>query len=100
MEAPMANGFHGYRYAVDAKDSRQYAISFVNGSPRKPFHVFAEDDRQGGFKPNEVIFAFDDEREFERRGAVNVISTTAYQIHIDRTAEPAVLKHTGVDYQV
>ncbi|HLE19405.1 MAG TPA: hypothetical protein VI728_14095, partial [Syntrophales bacterium] len=96
----MANGFHGYRFLVDAKNSRQYSIPYVNGHPQQPIHVFAEDDRQGGFKPNEVIFAFDDVFEFASTAEGEIMSTTAFQINVDNAAKPTALSRVGVEYRV
>jgi ATP-dependent Clp protease ATP-binding subunit ClpC len=94
------NGYHGYRYLTDAKDSRQYAIRFDNGRPTKPFSVFALDPREAGFKPNETVFALDDETEIKTVGGKTRVSTTAYQISTDSAGEPRGLKFVGVEYDV
>lgn len=63
------NSYHGYRYLLDAHNSRQYAVRFDNGKIAPPLLVFAQDPREDGFKPNETIFAFDD--EIERKDTPN-----------------------------
>lgn len=98
------NGFHGDRFLMDTTNSRQYVIRYQNGSPQKPFQVFAQDVRDGGFKPNEVIFALDDEvkKTLSPEGKMTV-STVAYQITVNKNADPLDkgwnLKNVGVEYE-
>jgi ATP-dependent Clp protease ATP-binding subunit ClpC len=99
------NGFHGERFLLDTTNSRQYVIRYNHGAPTKPFHVFAADEREAGFKPNEVIFALDE--DVTRKlipGERPVFSTTAYQITVNGSADPNSkgwnLKQVGVDYEV
>ncbi|MBI3441383.1 MAG: ATP-dependent Clp protease ATP-binding subunit, partial [Proteobacteria bacterium] len=85
------SGFNGNRFLVDAKNSRQYAIPFVHGEPRMPFQVFAQDQRDAVFKPNEVIFAFDEKSEQEvARISDNKarVSVVAFQFKTDETGKP------------
>ena len=92
------NGYHGYRFLVDAKNERQYAIRYDNGKPTKPFSVF-----DGDFKKNETIFAMDDETQVKSEGGKTRISTVAYQLKTDATGEvrgPGAFKQVGVDYDV
>ncbi|MEZ0260143.1 MAG: AAA family ATPase [Alphaproteobacteria bacterium] len=94
------NGYHGYRYLTDATDSRQYAVRFDNGRPTKPFQVFALDPRESRFKPNETVFALDDDTEIKSVGGKTRISTTAYQVSINAAADPTGMKFVGVEYDV
>ena len=94
------NGFHGTRYLVDAADSRQYAIVYNNGKPQKPIHVFAMNSKEGSFKPNETVFALDDDSELTMVGGKAKMSVVAFQIKVDATGEPKGLKQQGVDYDV
>ena len=76
------NGFNekDYRFLVDAKNSRQYAIRYEDGAPVKPLHTFAIDERDAGFKANETIIAFDDEVErFVSATGGITLSTVAFQ---------------------
>lgn len=97
------NGYHGYRYLVDAKNSRQYAIRYDNGKPTKPIHVFADDPREDGFKPNETIFALDDDNLVNEQNGKTRISTVAYQLKTNAAGEvagPGAFKQVGVDFEV
>ncbi|MBI1215057.1 MAG: AAA domain-containing protein [Alphaproteobacteria bacterium] len=95
------NGYHGYRYLVDAKDSREYAVRYNNGRPTKPIQVFAQDQRQAKFNRNETVFAFDDKPDFKPDGKGGVImSTVGFQITTGPDSEPNGIKQVGLDYAV
>jgi ATP-dependent Clp protease ATP-binding subunit ClpC len=96
------NGYHGYRFLVDATDSREYAVRYNNGRPSKPLHVFAQDQREASFKRNETVFAFDDATvEYTPNGAGKVtLSTVGFQITTGPDAEPNNIKQVGLDYDV
>jgi len=95
------NGFHGDRFLLDAKDTRQYAIRYENGRPRPPIQVFAQDQREAQFKPNETIFAFDDEIETKvSPNGTASIAALAFQITTDATGKPNNLKSVGVEYEL
>jgi len=96
------NGYHGYRYLLDTADSRQYAIRYENGVPRPPVQVFAQDQREAKFNPNETIFAFDDEVEVKLPPAAKTpaLAVVAYQITTDASGKPNNLKSVGVEYDV
>jgi len=97
------NGYHGYRYLVDTKNSRQYAVRYDNGRPTNPIHVFADDPRDDGFKPNETIFALDDENLIEEKGGKTRISTVAYQLKTNANGQvsgPGAFKQVGVDFDI
>lgn len=97
------NGYHGYRYLVDAKNTRQYAIRYDNGKPTKPIHVFADDPKEEGFKPNETIFALDDDNVVNEQNGKARIATVAYQLKTNGSAEVAgqgAFKQVGVEFDV
>ncbi len=94
------SGFHGTRYLVDAENTRQYAIVYNNGRPQKPIHVFAVNSKEGSFKPNETVFALDDEAELTMSAGKAKISTVAFQIKIGANGEPKGLKQQGIEYDV
>lgn len=94
------SNYSGIRYLMDAKNSRQYALLYSHGTAGRP-HVFAEDIRDDGFKPNETIFAFDDRTEDGDPLSISstgTLSTTAYQILTDGTAKPTRVIATDVTY--
>lgn len=97
------NGYHGYRFLVDAKNSRQYAVRYDSGRPTNPIHVFADDPREESFKPNETIFALDDENIVEEKSGKTRISTVAYQLKTNANAQvagPGAFKQVGVEFDV
>lgn len=94
------DSYHGTRFLVDAANSRQYGVRYDHGKVAKPIHVFAEDEREAGFKPNETVFAFDDEMKITSSGGKSKLSTVAYQITTDGTGAPRQLKELSVDYDV
>ena len=94
------DSYHGTRFLVDATNSRQYGVRYDHGKVAKPIHVFAEDEREAGFKPNETVFAFDDEMKITSNGGKSKLNTVAYQITTDGTGAPRQLKELSVDYDV
>jgi ATP-dependent Clp protease ATP-binding subunit ClpC len=94
------DSYHGTRYLLDAQNSRQYGLRYDHGKVAKPIHVFAEDDREAGFKPNETVFAFDDEAKISSANGKARLSTVVYQIETDATGAPRRLKELSVDYDV
>jgi ATP-dependent Clp protease ATP-binding subunit ClpC len=100
MATEEENGFHGTRYLVDAENSRQYAIRYDNGRPTKPIHVFAMSSKEGSFKPNETVFALDDEAELTSAGGKPRLSVVAFQITTGPSGEPKGLKQQGIEYDV
>jgi len=95
-------GYHGYRYLMDATGSRQYAVRYDNGMVRPPLQVFdAAEGGKGSFRPNETIFAFDDELQNKpgKDGAM-IVSTVAYQITTNADGKPVNLKQIGIDYEM
>ncbi|MFN7114640.1 MAG: AAA family ATPase [Alphaproteobacteria bacterium] len=94
------DSYHGTRFLLDAKNSRQYGLRYDHGKVAKPVHVFAEDEREAGFKPNETIFAFDDEIKTTSENGKSRLSTVVYQIDIGPTGAPVHLKELSVDYDV
>lgn len=97
------NGFNGFLFLVDAKNSRQYAVQSVHGAISLPIRVFATDARENGFKPNEVIFAFDEglDNEFKRTADGGLLKTFAYQITTNASGEPVGgLPYTPVSYKM
>ncbi|MDP2205448.1 MAG: ATP-dependent Clp protease ATP-binding subunit [Alphaproteobacteria bacterium] len=94
------DSYHGTRFLLDAKNSRQYGLRYDHGKVAKPVHVFAEDEREAGFKPNETVFAFDDEIKTTSENGKSRLSTVVYQIETDATGAPKHLKELSVDYDV
>jgi ATP-dependent Clp protease ATP-binding subunit ClpC len=94
------NGFHGYRYLVDAQNSRQYAVRYDNGVPQKPFGIFAINAKEGSFKPNETIFALDDETEMTSANGKAKVSTMAFQFKTDGETEVRGFKAQAVEYDL
>lgn len=94
------DNYHGTRFLLDSKNSRQYGVRYDHGKPTKPIHVFAEDDREASFKPNETVFAFDDEAKVTSANGKARLSTVVYQIKTDATGAPQNLKELSVDYDV
>jgi hypothetical protein len=104
-ECVMANDgqeqeFSGYRYLVDTSNSRQYAVRFQNGRPRQPIHVCAPKAEECGFKPNETLFALDDEVQFTQTSKGATASAMLFQIVTSADGKPKTLKMMGVDYDV
>lgn len=94
------DSYHGTRFLLDAQNSRQYGLRYDHGKVSKPIHVFAEDDREAGFKPNETIFAFDDEVKISSANGKTRLSTVVYQIETGPDSAPRRLKELSVDYDV
>ena len=96
-----SNDYNGYRFLLDAKNSRQYAIRYENGRVKPPLQVFAGNVEDGGFKPNEKVYAFDDDVQIKiAPGGKATASTVAYQITTDETGRPRNLKQIGVEFDV
>ena len=94
-------GFHGYLYLVDTANTRQYAIRFDHGkTSRNNVFVFAQDEREARFKPNETVFALGDENTIDTSGDKAIVSTVAFQITTDGSGTPVDLKSVGVEYEV
>ena len=94
-------GFSGYRYLVDATDSRQYALRYEDGAPRPPIDVYAVMPREKGFRANEVVFALDDEfKVTTRKDGSLAVETTAYQFLTDDKGVVRKLTLTPVDFNV
>lgn len=94
------DSYHGTRYLLDAKNSREYGVRFDHGRIAKPIHVFAEDDREAFFKPNETVYAFDDDVQVKDVGGKSRLSTVAYQINIGPDGKPNFLKKEPVDFDI
>lgn len=92
-------GFTGYRYLLDAKNSRQYAVRYVGGDPVKPILPFALDERENGFKAGETVFAFDDEIERKLEGGKISFHATTFQLDIGPDAQPVGGNRAGVVYE-
>ncbi len=94
------DGYNGYRYLLDAVNSRQYAVRYERGKVRTPLKVFAGNPQEAGFKQKETIFAFDDETEIIGKNGGYKLSTTGYQITTDDTGRAKNLKQVGVEYDI
>jgi hypothetical protein len=94
-------GFSGYRFLVDATDSRQYALRYEDGAPRPPIDVYAVMPKEKGFRANEIVFALDDEfRVTTRKDGSLAVETTAYQFLTDDKGVVRRLTETPVDFDV
>ncbi len=94
------NAFTGTRFLLDATDARQYAVRYVGGAPRQ-VNVFAPDEREGKFKPNETVFAIDDEVNVVREaGKKAKLEVTAYQFSIGAEGKPTGGLSLPVEYEV
>lgn len=77
------DNFTGFKYLMDAKTSRQYAIEFVldkegYSQPKRPLYAFnADTGKQETLKPGETIYAFDDEYLSAENG---LVTGEAYKI--------------------
>ncbi|MDI1228152.1 MAG: hypothetical protein PSY14_10755 [bacterium] len=94
------DGFTGYRYLVDAANTRQYALRFDAGQPKPPFDIYAVMPRENGFRANETVFAFDDEKKITAKGDRLVAELTAYQVNIGDTGNPRKLFVASVEYDI
>lgn len=92
--------FTGYRFLLDASDTRQYALRFEDGQPKPPFEVFGVMPRDKSFRPNETVFAFDDEKKISAQGDRLVAELVAYQINIGETGNPRKLFMSAVAYDI
>ncbi len=93
------NAYNGYRFLLDAKNSRQYAVNYVQGRPVAPIRVFAQDTRDNGFNPRETIFALDDEKTVALENRRIVLTTNLFQISTNENAEPKNLRTLEVKYE-
>ncbi len=86
---PGNEDFTGFRFLVDAKTNRQYALEFQDGAPTPPLHT------HNGAKltPNETIVAFDDAQTVTTFGDRATITTDVYQITDESDA-------TGAHYDI
>lgn len=101
MAQDSEKGFSGYRYLVDATDSRQYALRYEDGAPRPPVQVYAVMPKEKGFRANEVVFALDDEfKVTTRKDGSLAVETTAYQFLTDDKGVVRRLTLTPVDFDV
>ncbi len=92
------NGYHGHRFLVDVKSSRQFAIRYDNGQPVS-IQAHAVDERENGFRPNEKAFALDDDNTptIQPDGTVK-IATVGFQIETNAAAKPVSMKQVGLEY--
>ena len=93
-------GYHGYRFLVDAKNTRQYAVRFENGEPQKPILVYAQDRSEEGLKANETIFAFDDEMQVKNNAGGLTVTTQMWQLQTNAQGEMAGGYYLPVEYNV
>lgn len=93
--------FTGFKYLLDAGNSRQYAVRYEDGSAKSPLQVFAQDQREAGFGKNERIFAFDDDSQHSVGADGKVLlNTTAYQINTNEEGRPSKLLQVDVSYEL
>lgn len=75
-----ATGYNGFRFMVDAKTTRQYALQYINGEAQPPVTVHAKDVAESKLQPGETIFAFDDDMQVDQRADGVYVSTVAWQM--------------------
>ncbi len=96
-------GYTGYRFMVDAKTSRQYALRYVDGAPQPPVTIHATDVAESKLKPHETVFAFDDEIQTEKRADGVYLSTVVWQMKANANGDfgqGAEGKRCAVEYKV
>ncbi len=98
--ADINEGFSGYRYLMDANNSREYAVKYEGGAPRPPIDVYAALPREKGFRANETVFAFADDSTVQVKDGVPFVQVDAFQILIGDTGNPRRLTVTPVEYAV
>ncbi|MDE2336494.1 MAG: ATP-dependent Clp protease ATP-binding subunit, partial [Alphaproteobacteria bacterium] len=97
MNDPANNeNFTGFRYLVDTKSERQYALEFVDGAPKPPLRTY----NGLPIEPNETIFALDDAQTLNSFGDRTTITTDAYQIKADPTGTHYDIRVATVTYKV
>ncbi|HYD17242.1 MAG TPA: hypothetical protein VEF76_02030 [Patescibacteria group bacterium] len=104
-EAPAAEAatFTGYRYLLDAKNKREYAIRFEDNVPQLPIGVFSTTLRDAAeIRAGETVFALGDEVEFSKDKETGRISAvaTAYQIVQGDNGKPKRLEEQKVEFAV
>ncbi len=92
--------FNGYRYLMDANNTREYALRYEGGEPRPPLDVYAALPREKGFRPNETVFAFADDSSVQVRDGQPFVQADAFQILIGENGKPSRLTVTQVEYAV
>src|ERR1700758_1278617 len=93
-------GFNGYRYLMDAANTRQYAVAFVDGQPRPNIGIFTPDGKNPAFAPNEIILAFDDDAEISVEQGRAKLSVSLFQIRTDGDGVPSNMKICGCEYMI
>jgi ATP-dependent Clp protease ATP-binding subunit ClpA len=84
---------NSWRFLIDASEShagREYAIYYGNEGKVEHIDAFAPDGARLTLEPDEVIFAYDDDRRFDL--ANNRVQTRAYQIDTGNGRRPEVLE--------
>lgn len=91
--------FTGTRFLVDATGDRQYALSFKDGKPVQPVRVFSAFEGDDGFKPNEKVFAFEENPSIGSTPSGGItVKATAYQISVNASGRPNNIKSVAVEY--
>ena len=78
-EDPNKN-FTGFRYLMDAKTQKQYAVEFVKGEAKPPLHIFNPDKPGEALAVGETVYALDDEQEVGKEDGNSFINTVVYKI--------------------
>jgi len=95
------SSYHGYRYLVDVKTTRQYAIQYNNGRPSAVYAYSGAEARQDSLVANETIIAYDDDQDVEDRGSEGrFLNTLAYKIDIGSNGKPVGLKSQPVSFKM
>jgi hypothetical protein len=92
--------FTGYRYLMDAVNTREYALRYEDGAPRPPIGVYAALPREKGFRPNETVFAFADDAVVQLRDGQPFVQVDVFQILIGDNGNPSRLTVTAAEYAV
>lgn len=106
VSIPMAGGEseakkkNGYSYLMDANNSRQYGIRFTNGQPHSGVNIFAANGDEAALKPNEVVYAFDDQTLTTFTAFEGKLSTTMCEIKAGLGGKPSTMKTMDCEYDV
>jgi hypothetical protein len=93
-------GYSGYRFLQDTANDRQYSVRYENDRPVKPVKVFAATAEAAVLKPNETVFALDDESDLVGDGGKAQRRVMAFQLEANANGEVQKLKVLGIVYDL
>jgi hypothetical protein len=86
------------RFFLGATDAREYAVLFNEGQPENPVYAFEKGKKNSGFRPEETIFALDDQPFITSEKAGIKYNTTLLQITANEEGQPETLDALPVVY--